>query len=218
MTPRVWGIGWVDARAYGCVGRQRKEAWSLEADLQRAGGNRAFFAYPVKNYARFNRPAQLACCAIALALRDAGVSYSADARRDMAVVGASEEGCLAANREYFADYVACGRTLARGNLFIYTLPTSPLAEAAIHFGFQGPLFHVTTNVAPLARLVALAAAMVRRGETTAAMAVLTAGDRAMCLALAPALPGDSGGLCSADEAAAIAPPDWPRTFLTSWRK
>jgi hypothetical protein len=32
--------------------------------------------------------------------------------------------------------------MARGNLFVYTLPSSPLAEAAIHFGFRGPMLYM----------------------------------------------------------------------------
>ena len=47
---------------------------------------------------------------------------------------------------YFQDYVSGGRKLGRGNLFIYTLPTSPAAEAAIHFGLAGPLLYVGRSV------------------------------------------------------------------------
>ena len=38
--------------------------------------------------------------------------------------------------------MANGSTLGRGNLFIYTLPSSPLAEAAIHFGLTGKLLYL----------------------------------------------------------------------------
>lgn len=53
--------------------------------------------------------------------------------------GASDE-----NRAFFDDYVKNGRELARGNLFVHTLPTAPLAEIAICFGITGPLMYVAS--------------------------------------------------------------------------
>jgi hypothetical protein len=50
---------------------------------------------------------------------------------------------LDANREFFEDYVSNGRSLARGSLFVHTLPSSPLAAAALCYGLNGPLVHYT---------------------------------------------------------------------------
>jgi len=58
---------------------------------------------------------------------------------------ASRDKChtgLWSQRFVFLDYVQAGRKLGRGSLFIYTLPSSPLAEAAIHFGLQGPVLYI----------------------------------------------------------------------------
>ena len=63
-------------------------------------------------------------------------------KRNIGLMGASEAGCLASNRAYFQDYLGGGRTLARANLFVYTLPSSPLAESAIHFGLMGPMVYM----------------------------------------------------------------------------
>jgi 3-oxoacyl-[acyl-carrier-protein] synthase II len=60
-------------------------------------------------------------------------------------VGTNSEGSLQSDREYFRDYLEGGRTLSRGNLFIYTLPSSPIGEAAIHFGLLGPLLYAATE-------------------------------------------------------------------------
>ena len=56
-----------------------------------------------------------------------------------------QEGSLQSDLEYFRDYLEGGRTLSRGNLFIYTLPSSPLGEAAIHFGLLGPLLYAASE-------------------------------------------------------------------------
>ncbi len=52
-------------------------------------------------------------------------------------------GALPVNLDYFQDYVENGRSLGRGNLFIYTLPTSALAETAIYWGYKGPLLYMS---------------------------------------------------------------------------
>lgn len=56
----------------------------------------------------------------------------------MGILGTSISGSTDTNLAYFKDYIQAGRIMARGNLFIYTLASSPLAEAAIHFGLAGP--------------------------------------------------------------------------------
>ena len=135
----VTGIGWVVGTSCGCVRRQWRSGGgaATRAPWQPA----ALFASPVKHMGRFDEVTRLILCACALGLRDAGVSYAEGRKLDFGLIGTSDEGSLAANRQYFRDYLQAGRTLARGNLFIYTLPSSPLAEAAIHFGLQGPLLY-----------------------------------------------------------------------------
>ena len=138
----VSGIGWLDGQAWGRVLRRETAAYGegqgvppwKQADL---------FGRPVKNLGRFNRVARTTISACALALMDAGVSCADEGEpHDIGLLGTNAAGCLEANRAYFQDYLAGGRTLARGNLFIYTLPSSPLAETAIHFGLAGPMLYV----------------------------------------------------------------------------
>jgi len=135
----VRGVGWVDGHSFGCVRRQ----WRVDGgeDARAPWQQTDLFAYPVKNLGRFNVETRLTVCACALGLRDAGVLYGEGRKLEFGLIGTNADGSLAANRDYFQDYLQAGRTLARGNLFIYTLPSSPLAEAAIHFGLQGPMLY-----------------------------------------------------------------------------
>jgi len=103
---------------------------------------RSVLGYPVNNFARFDGISKASLIAIALALYDANIKYNKDQKQSIGILLSSVKGALDAQIDYFKDYVESGRTLGRGNLFIYTLPTSPLAEAAIHFGFSGPLIYV----------------------------------------------------------------------------
>lgn len=200
MKVNVQGIGWIDERGYGCVRQGIRQTWPTGADRHSLWRDRQVFVHAVRNAARFNRLTQTTCYAAALALRDAAARYEPGARQDIGLLGACGNGTLAANHEYFRDYVGCGRTLARGNLFIYTLPTSPLAEAAIHFGFQGPAFCEMIPGNALPALIETAAGIVRRGEATAMLVVLADEASGVCLVLAA--PGRFGhdGLCRLEDA------------------
>ena len=72
----------------------------------------------------------------------------------------------------FNDFVVNGRTLGRANLFVYTLPSIPMSEAAIHFKCQGPLLYLMFPNTPAASLLRHADKMILRGESTAMLAVM----------------------------------------------
>ena len=135
------GIGWVNESEYGSV---------LSAQLVRYGDGvalppwqqTALFQSPLKNAGRFDLSTRLIISACALALRDSGVSWGNGEKSNIGLLGSNSSGCVAANRTYFKDYLEGGRALARANLFVYTLPSSPLAEVAIHFGLQGPVLYI----------------------------------------------------------------------------
>ncbi len=139
----VLGIGWINKTHYG-QGMDR-EGSAYESFRSLRAADAGYFAYAVKNFGRFNVDAKYACCAVALALHDAGIAYTAETEASIGMIGTSPHGALEANQAYYQDFVDCGKTLARGNLFIYTLPTSPLAEVMIHFGLQGPLMYASPS-------------------------------------------------------------------------
>lgn len=133
------------------------DAWTLHmADkvcLDAAAGEpptRGAFA-PPRQFGRFSAEARRAFPAVRQALHAAGLTPDGDgclrtcdggAPVRVGVVAFDREGSGAANRAYFTDYVETGRVLGRGQLFVYTLPTSVAAECAIACRLTGPLLYV----------------------------------------------------------------------------
>ncbi len=135
----IRGVGWLNASAWG--GGLCGEGESGPASWDGLWKRNEIFSNPVKNTGRFDVATRQTLVAVALALRDASRCGNASRGRGTALVGVSHAGSTASNLAYFNDYLGAGRILARGNLFIYTLPSSPLAETAIHFGFEGAMVY-----------------------------------------------------------------------------
>ncbi len=134
---RVAGSGWIGIRGFGS-GRRTEALWPTRERLadhvaSPPGGKAS------RNYARFDLPTRLVCHGVHLALQDAGYGQERPHPEGIGLVGTGDVGTLAANLSYYRDFCDHGKVLGRSNLFIYTLPTSPLAEAAIHFHLSGPL-------------------------------------------------------------------------------
>lgn len=138
----ISGIGWVQNEECGCA--------LIPKVFSCVGGVADSAVLTVngitwrnqKNAGRFNAATRQAMLATALALHDAGIADDAQKKDAIGILGASPDGCIDDNAAYFTDYLAAGRVMGRGNLFIYTLPTSPLAEVAMHYALQGPLAYV----------------------------------------------------------------------------
>lgn len=179
----VTGIGWLNRKEYGCViGKVEKRHEGIDS-LYSSFKRESLFSYPVKNFSRFNTISKTTCFCAALALKDAGISYSAGQKKDIGIFGVNESGCLESNINYFRDYTESGRILARGNLFIYTLPSIPLAEAAIHFGLSGPLLHMFFNEKRIPSLLSFAGDGIAGGETQSILAVRAEENDAVCFVL-----------------------------------
>lgn len=160
----VSGIGWMTEQMCGSLRRgwqeEFKDATTLYKQLEEAG----VFNTPVKKVRWFGDLAQRFCLTSALALRDA-FDLAGQIGLDPSSVGMislNRDGALTANIEYFMDYLLCGKKSARGNLFINTLPTSPLAQVAMNFGFKGPIFHVSTVRPKVGQLLERAEALAER--------------------------------------------------------
>ncbi|MEI6073172.1 MAG: beta-ketoacyl synthase N-terminal-like domain-containing protein [Verrucomicrobiae bacterium] len=165
------GIGWITAAAHGRI-RHGETCSRADPATAGAGGSvDALFRKKIERFGRFDLVSRMACCACELALQDAGVEYSQDVHHEFGIVGAGFEGPLAANADYFKDYVESGRILARGNLFVHTLPTAALGEAAIHFGFQGPLFCLISAGTPLVDALEAASLLIKNGDAPAMLVV-----------------------------------------------
>ena len=141
----------------------------------------AFIGRPVKYFPRMTREARSCLAAANLSLGACG--WNETESREIGLVAAGYEGCLAADQEYFRDYVASGRTLGRGNLFIYTLPTSTMGEVAIALGLKGPTLHIHDAAHPASVLAAQARRLVDDGEAGAILALWSDRQSAVCFAI-----------------------------------
>lgn len=92
-----------------------------------------------RNFSRFGPAVRRAYFAVRRALAAAGLASEA---RRIGLIATDRAGSERANWAYFADYVNSGRTLARGQMFAYTLPTAIAAECAIACRLTGPLLSV----------------------------------------------------------------------------
>lgn len=118
----------------------------------------------VKNAGRFPEGTRSVCAACALAFRAAGIWPEGDIGRNTGVLIAGYDHTLLQNSDFFKDYVDHGRVMARGKLFIYTLPTSAVAEAAILFNLEGPLLFEESDYRPFAGLVSSGSDLVVSGQ------------------------------------------------------
>jgi len=200
MGISVRGIGWFTKEGYGCVRSGQEQALAPgegAASLPKKG----IFSHPFKNFGRLDAVSKSVAYAVALALQDAGIEYSPLRKQSIGVVGTSREGSLRTDIEYFTDYLRSGRTLSRANLFIYTLPSSPLGEAAIHFGLRGPLLYAASVSGTLLPLLDLAARMLDADEA-GCMLVGTAGEEEAAYVVLDRRSAARPSLCDIGEAKA----------------
>jgi len=165
MQLNILGESWLTATEYGMQKSNQRIEYASRTTLRKLGKEDELFSYPVKSFGRFDEMSKRVCYLTALALRDAGMEYSKEQKQDIGLIGSDLFGCEQANLNYFTDYVEGGRSMARANLFIYTLPSSPLAEAAVHFGLEGPLFYLRNQDASIESLLTTAQRMIDEGQT-----------------------------------------------------
>ncbi len=202
MSISVHGIGWLTKNEYGCMRKGERSTYG-DADGPDALVKKGIFAYPVKNFGRFDRASRMTCFGVALALRDAGIEYGASRKQDIGIIGANARGSLQSDIDYFTDYIRSGRTLSRGNLFIYTLPSSPAGEAAIHFGFRGPVLYAAGDGDSLAPGLETAADMILDNETPVMLAGGTTEDEALFFVLSGEAAKPMPALCDIPAALSI---------------
>ncbi|MFH0879419.1 MAG: hypothetical protein V2A34_06870, partial [Lentisphaerota bacterium] len=167
----VKGVGWLDRQAFGCVRLRQRTVYGSLPEVLPPWKREDLLFHPVKNMGRFDAISRITCCACALTLRDAGLSLKNGQLSNIGLMGTNASGSLDANRAYFKDYLNAGRKMGRGNLFIYTLPSSPLAESAIHFGLQAPVMYIGIPGQGLSSLLDAAAALIADGSDGCMLAV-----------------------------------------------
>lgn len=191
----VYGIGWIDGWNYGFVRSKTRKAFKENNQT----ALKEFFLYPFKNFGRLDDTSKITCCAVSLALKDAGLSYPLKHSENAGIVGTSATGCLDTDINYFRDYVESGRRLGRGNLFVYTLPSSPIGEVAIHFGFKGLTLYLGGTENLLENAVSVASSVLHSKDASLMLVGETSGSSALYITLADES-FKNGALCSLDQA------------------
>jgi hypothetical protein len=180
----IAGIGWIAQREYGCVATGLRRTYpdmrSLRSDLE----DESVLLYPVKSFGKYDLVSKMTCCVSALALYDAGIPYSESQKQDIGILGTNTDGCLQSNVEFFKDYVEHGRTLGRASLFVNTLPSIPMAEAAIYFKCRGPLVYMAFPQRQVPSLLSQSEKMILRGESAMILAVKASEQDALCFVVA----------------------------------
>ena len=202
MKIMVRGIGWLTPEGYGCIRSELRHTYE-EGEGSHTLPKKDIFSHPFKNFGRLDTISRMTAFAVSLALQDAGMEYSPLRKQDIGIVGTNSEGSLQSDREYFRDYLEGGRTLSRGNLFIYTLPSSPMGEAAIHFGLLGPLLYAATEGNALTAVLDTAGEILLNREAPVMLAGKAEADEAVFFVLEGDPGQDQSVLCGLEAARTV---------------
>ena len=200
----IAGMGWITPKEYGCGMKQLRRSYSDLGSLRSELQDESVLSYPVKGFGKYDLVSKMTCCVSALALYDAGISYSESRKQDIGILGANSDGCLQSNLDFFRDFVANGRTLGRARFFVYTLPSIPVAEAAIHFRCRGPLLYMGFPEKQLPSLLRQSDRMILGGESAAMLAVNASEEDAQCFVLRGEQEGLAASVLRLDEVIDIA--------------
>ncbi|MEW6599910.1 MAG: beta-ketoacyl synthase N-terminal-like domain-containing protein [Nitrospirota bacterium] len=192
----VTGIGWIDGKEYGSIFKNMRASYK-----EGAFPKDKIFPFSYKHIGRLDNVSRLTCAAVALALKDAGIECAPGHKHDAGIISTNSSGSIETDMLYFRDYLESGRTLSRGNLFIYTLPSSPSGEAAIYFGLQGPLLYITGGSCHTCDALKTAAGMVLDNEASVMLAGTAEEGRAIYFVLKAEDAGAS--LCGHDDAVKV---------------
>jgi 3-oxoacyl-(acyl-carrier-protein) synthase len=211
MSIYVRGIGWISQTGYGCI------RTGIHCSFPPAGGcliaKQDIFLHPFRNFGRLDKTSKMTVYAVALALRDSGMDYAPGRKQDIGLIGTSKEGSLSSDIDYFKDYIRNGRTVSRGNLFIYTLPSSPLGEAAIHFGFVGPLLYAAAQENSITAILDMAGEFIDGRETAVMLTGWSSEQEAFYFVLSAEAEG--GALCDLVKARSLVGLGWNISSMRS---
>jgi len=174
----IRAIAWHCPDHYG-VSAPMEESFARPTPPASADELLSIIVRPVKYFSRMTPETKACLCAASLALRSRKTSLHAP--EEIGIVSAGHDGCVQADRDYFRDYVASGRSMGRGNLFIYTLPTSTLGEVAIALSLTGPSMFLHSDQAPVASLHRQAEQLVSDGEASTMLALWSDHQASVCL-------------------------------------
>ncbi len=131
----ITGIGWVTSGGAG-KGNSLDPFDFKKGTLPDISGN-DFPVNPIFRKGRLDRFSLIGLEAIAIALKDAGLSEY-NTKRHIGIIASTVSGCLAVDLDFYKTIIPENNTLPDPNLFTHTLPNIFLGYAAILFGLTGP--------------------------------------------------------------------------------
>ncbi len=145
MAVVILGLGWVNALGTG-MGGELVKTGDLSFSMGAANAfprvtSKAVFGETRRHFGRLDDYSRNGIAGIAMALGDAGMG-AWEKNREIGMVVSTRHGCLATDHDYFGTVMPENGALSSPNLFAYTLPSSFIGEASIHFGLTGPGFVV----------------------------------------------------------------------------
>ena len=177
----IHAVAWFSPQYCGVLGPGGKSWEKSSPDLSDVAQATALIGLPVKYFSRMTLEARYCLCAASMALDAA--QWTPTDHPEIGLIAAGFAGVLEADRQYFTDYVANGRSIGRGNLFIYTLPTSALGEVAIPLKLTGPMLHVHGDAKPVGNLFRTAQRLVADKEASGILALWSDLEAAVCFAV-----------------------------------
>ncbi len=103
-----------------------------------------FFLKDFNNFGRLDEMSKSVCVSIAALLKSHGL-YPNKEKLQIQIIFSNPEGPITSDIKYYNDFLEFEETAGRANLFVYTLPTSPLGEASVHFGLTGNIVYLTSD-------------------------------------------------------------------------
>lgn len=137
MAINIIGGGWVTAKDYGRIGDGTRPV--LRAGAPKLPSAKELFSPLPPRFRRFDPFTRLGLSAIALALKDAGLS-DCEHSRPIGIVISSVYECFEVDLAFYKTTQEEDGLFASPNLFSYTLPGIVTGEAAIYFKLTGPTF------------------------------------------------------------------------------
>ena len=165
----ITGKGFIGKNKFGIVKHNRSFDFLNIKNIYERLQEEKILSSKIKNFKRFPDYTKKMLLATKMAIFDAKIKN----KKKFGLLAVNKEGALDSNVKYFKDYVDCGCKLARGSLFIYTLPTTPLAEIAIAFGIEGPLQFLTCSKPTLSFALEFGEDILKNKEATALIIIFS---------------------------------------------
>lgn len=185
----IHALGWCDRGRWGCAGAHGTSRHGTTPDLSVSAEAQTLIGRPVEHYPRMPIQARLSLIAMGQAMQAS--RWEEAAMQEIGMTTAGYDACLDADQRYFRDYVQTGRVIGRGNLFIHTLATSTVGEAAIVLRLTGPTLYVQGDLAPVTTLIEQSQRMAAEGQAQGVLALWSDIRAAVCFAVGA---GASDGL------------------------